>query len=613
MFIYFSNDQFYDKKYQNQAIPPSEPLTPLFMFFFLGILYSQIFASSSNHFPNRNKSYLNQVGSTKLDEKLDEKQPNLSKFDLKDERSYNSEIVSKQQVTKKLITNNNPKFNNNKLNKSRLKFKTCSTRARSTLRTNKNELNKRKRHLTTNDSLTEIQLAKLEQEQKLIINKSDNVLDKKKDLEDIKLIDLNDNKLTDHKIEQKSKHLSTHQDEQDLNNLHNLKDLQIKVEQSNYLDEISTSEDCSPYSSISSSTNLKLLLNSKPKESNKKETDLELNTSNTNPNYFEQHIFQPQKTKYYYFKEVVSDKDNSKISYAYDEEQTNFKRKINNDDSNCSENGSISPTSPMKSLNDWPMINSDNSTEDDEEEEVLIATVEQQKPIPDKQSSESNEDCLHNDHKRLNSLTNKNLNLFPDDSIDKISCTIYQEKEWQKINLSMIDISSMIIKKVDTVRYSNEYFYFAILFSLLFAFIPQIFRFQQFCTNLNNTDFQSNTISLSSLAVNKHLMNCDQTDLNILDAYGLRKNESEECKILKNNSDQKTAFEEFIEYFSYLPVLVFDLLVDVFKNSIYTFPISMKFIVFVALIERFTLSLLFFILLCVAERTFREVFLMNID
>ena len=619
MFIYFNNDN--DKKFQ--AIPPSEIVTPCFMFFFLGILYSQIFVSSSIH--NRQKSYLKPTTTPtttpqlNLDDKFEEQKltttttVNKDKFDLKEvKEKCDKQIVKRSNISNNI--NNNLKFN--KINKGRLKFKTCSTRTRSATRTSK--FDKRKRHLTT-DSLTPAQ-STLKQEQKLVVaNKSDKLLSKRKE-------ELSNNNDEDENV----KNL-TNQDEED--DLHNLKNLQIKYEQNNYIDDATTSEenDCSPYSSISSNANLKLILNNHT-DAVEKENENN-NATPIKQNYFEQHTYQPQKTKYYYFKEVVNDEDNRTTSYTYDEDKTNFKRReINerNDDSNDSENGSISPTTPMKSLNDWPMINSENSTEDDEEEEVNLLNVndveddEIEKSMIIPKQDQSAENDLSIEHKRLNSLTNKNLS--PDSSKDKISCSIYQEKEWQKINLSMIDICSVIIKKVDTVKYSNEYFYFAIIFSLLFAFMPQFYRLQQTCTNLNNTVFlQSNTVSLSNLVVDKQLMNCDQNELNILDAYGLRKNASDECRILKSEKKKAAAAtksnrsgificgainasnnsEELIDYLNYLPLLVFNLLIDVFKSSVYTFP--MKFIVFVALIERFALSLLFFILLCVAERTYREV------
>lgn len=619
MFIYWSDDQFNDRKL-SQAIPPSEVLTPLVMFFFLSILYSQIFATSSNHFSaNRSKSFLK--SNSLKEEKREEPAPTE-----KEQTPFNDQHVNRADTSKqtaaacKRTASGSSKFS--KLNNGRLKFKTCPTRTRSTLRTGKpSDQNKRKRHLTGDQTSMTIQISSYQEEkQRLVHHHSDNLLEKKAELsDDLKNLkesfdansNENSNENLNDQLEPELKKLSgdhSIQDEDLQSDLHNL---QIKCEPNNYLD-LTTSEDCSPYSSISSSANLKLLLKQKDGEK-VSENGLKEPTHDypgkSQPTYFEQRIYQPQKTRYYYFKEVVN---------ANDGQTNGFQRKRAdaNDDSNDSENGSISPTTPMKSLNDWPMINSENSTEDDEEEEELINVEEEQKQMPVKQPSDSNENCA--DSKRLNSLTSKNLSLFPDDSIDKISCTIFQEKEWQKIDLSMIDISSMIIKKVDATSYSNEYFYFAILFSLLFAFIPQIFRFQQLCTNL-----QSTPVSLANLAVNKQLMNCDQRDLSILDAYGLRKNDSEECKILKSTEEQRStarvnrsAFvcaaingsnssEELIEYLNYLPIVIFDLLVDVFKNSIYSF--QMKFIVFVALFERFTLSLLFFILLCVAERTYREV------
>lgn len=635
MFIYFTSEQLNDKKF-NQAIPQSEIISPIFMFFFLGILYSQIFASSFNHFSNRNKSYLNLKDKINKDQSDETKNQSNESTDEKINQEKEASKLSGLEESNQIKTNSQ-KFS--KYNKSVLSFNKCSSRTRSTIsKPNKYELNKqRKRYLTaTNDSLATIKFSNIKREQSLVTSKSEdhlligNNLEKNKldkQLKDeLKNKELNEQTVSSHNSS------SLNQEEDEINNL------RIKFDQ-NFQDDNSTSgEDCSPYSSISSSTNLKLILN-KHNEDN----EIKLDQLNETGNFFEESIYQPKaKTKYYYFKEIEN--SNEKSTYTYDEKQTHLKRasikmnetseRRNYSSSNDSENGSISPTTPTR-LNDWPMINSENSSEDSENEEVLINDVDEEKieqttmPKPTIQIKENGiikDDVTETTQKRLNSFSNKSV--FADendllnktDSFDKISCTIFQNSEWQKINLSMIDISSMIIKKVETVRYSNEYFYFAILFSLLFAFIPQIFRFQQMCTNLNTTDFltQSNGISLNNLVADKELMNCNQDELDILEKYGLRKNVSDECRILKNKNEDKSVLSKLNKSAFVCgvintsnssteewPILIFELLIDVFKNSIYSFPL--KFIIFVALIERFALSLLFFILLCVAERTYREV------
>jgi hypothetical protein len=47
-------------------------------------------------------------------------------------------------------------------------------------------------------------------------------------------------------------------------------------------------------------------------------------------------------------------------------------------------------------------------------------------------------------------------------------------------------------------------------------------------------------------------------------------------------------------------------------NNIFSYYFRVRFVVIIAIVERATLSLLYFFLLCVAERTFKEVsFLAN--
>lgn len=60
-----------------------------------------------------------------------------------------------------------------------------------------------------------------------------------------------------------------------------------------------------------------------------------------------------------------------------------------------------------------------------------------------------------------------------------VSCAIWQQNECQKVDLSVVDISSAVIRKVDSVKHSSEYVFLGILFSLILAILPGLFRVQQ--------------------------------------------------------------------------------------------------------------------------------------
>lgn len=140
-------------------------------------------------------------------------------------------------------------------------------------------------------------------------------------------------------------------------------------------------------------------------------------------------------------------------------------------------------------------------------------------------------------------------------------------RECQKVDLSVLDISSAIIRKVESVKHSNEYFYLGFLLSLVLAFIPVIFRIRQFATSPRFTETRR--------------------------------------KVVPTSFSGPNTSKEISDIIQEIPTLATDLLAE---SMVLSFScLSVQFVVIVAIIERFFLSLCFFFLLCVAERTFREV------
>lgn len=68
----------------------------------------------------------------------------------------------------------------------------------------------------------------------------------------------------------------------------------------------------------------------------------------------------------------------------------------------------------------------------------------------------------------------------------KVSCIIWKRNEIKKADLSMLDISSAIIGKVESTSQSMDYFYVGIIISTIHAFIPILFR-------LCNSTLESNS------------------------------------------------------------------------------------------------------------------------
>lgn len=59
---------------------------------------------------------------------------------------------------------------------------------------------------------------------------------------------------------------------------------------------------------------------------------------------------------------------------------------------------------------------------------------------------------------------------------DRVSCTIWDKRETKKADLSVIEISSVIIARVESMPESKYYFYIGIFFSILLASLPILSR-----------------------------------------------------------------------------------------------------------------------------------------
>lgn len=57
-----------------------------------------------------------------------------------------------------------------------------------------------------------------------------------------------------------------------------------------------------------------------------------------------------------------------------------------------------------------------------------------------------------------------------------VSCTIWERTEIKKADLSVFDISSVIISKVESMPESMDYFYMGIVLSTVLAVVPSFFR-----------------------------------------------------------------------------------------------------------------------------------------
>ncbi|XP_063992480.1 protein phtf isoform X2 [Diachasmimorpha longicaudata] len=137
---------------------------------------------------------------------------------------------------------------------------------------------------------------------------------------------------------------------------------------------------------------------------------------------------------------------------------------------------------------------------------------------------------------------------------DRVSCTLWTRRDIKKAELSVLDISSAIIARAESMPESMDYFYGGIVLSIVLAIIPSIRRF--------NAHFSSDFASNST---------------------GIYMNDS-----------------ELIDFSNYTDCIC--KIIDVAFGSI----LWERTVVLILSFERLLLSCLIFFLLAVAERTFKQ-------
>uniref|UniRef100_W8ARE5 Putative homeodomain transcription factor n=1 Tax=Ceratitis capitata TaxID=7213 RepID=W8ARE5_CERCA len=66
--------------------------------------------------------------------------------------------------------------------------------------------------------------------------------------------------------------------------------------------------------------------------------------------------------------------------------------------------------------------------------------------------------------------------LNPHGTSDRISCTVWEQREIKKAQMSVLEISSCIIERVESMPETNDYIYIGLGFSVLLSFIPSFCR-----------------------------------------------------------------------------------------------------------------------------------------
>lgn len=144
--------------------------------------------------------------------------------------------------------------------------------------------------------------------------------------------------------------------------------------------------------------------------------------------------------------------------------------------------------------------------------------------------------------------------LNPNGKTGRISCTIWEHRDIKKAQMSVLDISSCIIERVEAMPETCDYIYFGIFFSIILSMIPA------FCRLCDKT------------------IDSEDSEINYLDIPMLLWEKAS---------------------FSFMAILRF-----AFGNSQWE-----RLLLLIGFMQRLALTLIFFMLFAVAERTFKQRFL----
>lgn len=64
-----------------------------------------------------------------------------------------------------------------------------------------------------------------------------------------------------------------------------------------------------------------------------------------------------------------------------------------------------------------------------------------------------------------------------------VNCSVWDGREGKKTEMSVLDISSAIIKRVDSIPETCDYVYIGVVFSLVLSLVPAFCRFCEVSDN----------------------------------------------------------------------------------------------------------------------------------
>ena len=255
---------------------------------------------------------------------------------------------------------------------------------------------------------------------------------------------------------------------------------------------------------------------------------------------------------------------------------------------------------------DWPMINSDANTSGESDEDNNHYDKQFQNTDVNKENHSTTDKLPTNNCSTYSNVNHHHYRksihpIIPETNFTtvttemaqqnelKVSCSIWQQNMWQKVDLSVMDLSSAIIRKVENIEHSSEYIYLGIIFSLIFAFLPTLFRMQYLLSNSSSNGSNNSPSSSSSSS--------SSSSNGILSTT------------TSGNITSNVSPLPIVDYPEYLiqvdPLFLMNLFLE--ASLCFAKNCRLRVVICIAIFERFVLSILYFFLLCVAERTFKQV------
>lgn len=149
-------------------------------------------------------------------------------------------------------------------------------------------------------------------------------------------------------------------------------------------------------------------------------------------------------------------------------------------------------STPVKMCKKQLKESSDTDEENDDIESLTPASSNHQFETTDGEyigvTSNSESECSvdHSGDDDMDAVSPTTI-LNPNDSSEKVSCTLWTKHEAKKAEMSVLDISVAIIQRVDSIPETCDYVYIGLLLSVILSFTPTYCRLCDVALDSNST------------------------------------------------------------------------------------------------------------------------------